>query len=183
MMKLLLYVFCLGKTSNNHSFLFTNELIHVYHFLNAKVRWNHLPKQKTYILNLCYWCLFTMQSVKAKLMSCFVNDYCIPTTLFKTISKLKIKQKNYIFIFCFQIELWKLWSCFFQAAPLKKVWYNPRHFIIIIPEYNPRGSGGARNSRSSLSLSVVINFALVRKLRTYTLHIFHSSILICTYTH
>ena len=28
---------------------------------------------------------------KAKSMSCFANDYCIPTTLFKTISKLKIK--------------------------------------------------------------------------------------------
>jgi hypothetical protein len=36
-----------------------------------------------------------MHTEKAKLISCFVNDYCIPKTLFETISKLKIKK--YIF--------------------------------------------------------------------------------------
>jgi hypothetical protein len=41
-----------------------------------------------------------MHTEKVKLISCFVNDYCIPTTFFKTISKLN--NKNYIFIFVFK---------------------------------------------------------------------------------
>jgi hypothetical protein len=56
-----------------------------------------------------------MQSEKAKLISCFVNDYCIPTTLFKTISKLRT-----IFFICTQTELCKLWSYFFQTTPFKR---------------------------------------------------------------
>ena len=90
-MKYVLYVFCLVNTSNNHQFLVTNELIHVYHFPMQKLLETTYKNPKAYILNLCYWCLFTMQSEKAKLISCFVNDYCIHTMLFKTISKLNIK--------------------------------------------------------------------------------------------
>ena len=53
-----------------------------------------------------------MQSEKARLISCFVNDYWIPTTLFEPISKLKT-----VFLICTQTELCKLWSCFFQVTP------------------------------------------------------------------
>ena len=52
---------------------------------------------------LFYWFLFTMHTEKAKLISCFVNDYYIPTTLFKTKSKLKS-----IFLTCTQTELCKM---------------------------------------------------------------------------
>ena len=74
-----------------------------------------LTKVKSIHFKICYWCLFMMQSEKAKLISCFVNDYCIPTTLFKTISKL-----NIVFSICTQKELCKLWSCFFQTTPFKR---------------------------------------------------------------
>ena len=59
--------------------------------------------KKVYILNLLDWCLFTMHTEKAKLISCFVNDYCLPTTLFKTISKLLTQ-----FLICTQTELCEL---------------------------------------------------------------------------
>ena len=59
--------------------------------------------KETYILNLCYWCLLMMHTEKAKLISCFVNDYYIPTTFFKTVSKLKI-----IFSISTQTKLCKL---------------------------------------------------------------------------
>jgi hypothetical protein len=102
----------------------------MYTIFNAKIAWNYLPNSKTYILNLCDWCLFMMQSEKAKLISCFGNAYCIPTTFFKTISKLKLKT---LFLIFTQRELCKLWSCFFQTAPFKrkKVRYNPLRFIIV----------------------------------------------------
>ena len=61
---------------------------------------------KTYILNVFDWCLFMMQSEEAKLISCFVTDYCKPTTLFKTISKFKNKKEA--FLICTQTELCKL---------------------------------------------------------------------------
>ena len=117
------------------------------------------------MLNLCYWCLFKMHTEKAKLISCFVNDYCIPTTLFKTISNLKIKT---IFLFFTQTGLCKLWSCFFQIALFKRKKGTVRSPVLYC--------------RLSLCLSGVVNFALERKLRTYTLRIFHS-ILIRTYEH
>ena len=114
------------------------------------------------MLNLCYWCLFKMHTETAKLISCFVNDYCIPTTLFKTVSKLK-----YMFLILFKKNFA---SCDLDFSKLphlkKKVRYDPLCFIVSL----------------SLSLSGVVNFALERKLRTYVLRIFHS-ILIRTYEH
>jgi hypothetical protein len=62
-------------------------------------------KKHTFLKYVTGACLFMMQREKAKLMFCFVNDYCIPTTLFKTISKLN--NKNYIIIFI-QTEFCKL---------------------------------------------------------------------------
>ena len=99
-----------------------------------------LTKVKSIHFKICYWCLFMMQSEKAKLISCFVNDYCIPTTLFKIISKLKS-----IFSMFTQTELWKLWSCFLQTAPFKrkKVRYNPLCFIVV---------------SLSLSLSILVSY-------------------------
>ena len=67
-----------------------------------------------------------MQSEKAKLMSCFGNDYCIPTTLFKTISKLK-----YMFLILFKKNFG---SCDLDFSKLphlkKKVRYDPLCFIM-----------------------------------------------------
>ena len=61
-------------------------------------------QSKKHTFFICVTGAFSMmQSEKAKLMSCFVNDYCIPTTLFKTISKLKA-----IYLIFTQTELWKL---------------------------------------------------------------------------
>ena len=101
--------------------IITNFLLLVDRFMytifQCKYCLKPLTKVKTYILKLCYWCLFMMQSKKAKLISCFGNAYCIPTTLFKTISKLN---KQNIFLFCTQTELWTLWFCFFQTAPFKR---------------------------------------------------------------
>ena len=108
--------------------LFTNELIHIYHISMQKLLETTYQNIKhTFLKNL--WFLFTMYTEKAKLISCFGNDYCIPTTLFKTISKLNIKT---IFSTCTKIELSKLWSCFFQTAPIKrkKVRYDPLCFIV-----------------------------------------------------
>ena len=62
-------------------------------------------KKHTYLKYVTGACLFMMQCEKAKLMFCFVNDYCIPTTLFKTISKLN---KKTIFLIYTKIELCKL---------------------------------------------------------------------------
>ena len=89
------------------------------------------------MLNLRYWCLFMMQSEKAQLISCFVNDYCIPTTLFKTISKLK-----YMFLILFKKNFASCDLDFSKLPHLKNYRYDPLHFIIV-PEYDPRGSGGA----------------------------------------
>ena len=114
------------------------------------------------MLNLCYWCLFTMHTEKAKLISCFVNDYCIPTTLFKTISNLK-----YIFLIFFKKNFASCDLDFSKLPHLKNYRYDPLCFIVV---------------SLSLCLSGVVNFALERKLRTYALRIFHS-ILIRTYMH
>ena len=103
-----------------------------------------LTKVKTYILKICYWCLFMMQSEKAQLISCFVNDYCIPTTLFKTISNLKIKT---ILLFFTQTGLCKLWSCFFQIALFKRKKGTVRSPVLY--------------SRLSVSLSLSLSVCLV----------------------
>jgi hypothetical protein len=122
-----------------------------------------------------------MQSEKAKLIYCFVNDYCIPRTLFKTISKLNIKT---VFLNCTETELYKLWCCFFQAAPFKWKKYGTIPCALL--------SSVSLSVSLSLSLSVclsvsvsggVVSFALVCKLHTYALHICHSSILIHTNVH
>ena len=88
--------------------------------------------KKTYILNLCYWCLFTMQSEKAKLVVCFVNDYCILRSLFKTILNLKIKKKHFYFILKQSFA-----SCglaFYQLSLFKKekVWCDPLCFMLSV---------------------------------------------------
>ena len=113
-----------------------------------------------------------MQSENAQLISCFVNDYCIPTILFKTISKLKLKT---IFPMFTQIEHCKLWSCIFQTAPFKrkKVWYNPLCFM-------PSVSSSV-SFCLCLSLFLSILLLYISCIHTYALRIFHSSILIHMY--
>jgi hypothetical protein len=121
------------------------------------------------MLKICYWCLFTMHTKKAKLISCFVNDYCIPTTLFKTISKLK-----YLYIFNFFKKIFASCDLDFSKLPhFKKRCGTIRCTLL---------SSLSVCLSLSLCLSGVVNFALVRKLRTYALRTFHS-ILIRTYVH
>ena len=156
-----------------YSFLLTNQIITNFSLLmnwfmhttfQCKNCMKPLTKVKTYILNLCYLCFFMMQSEKAQLISCFGNDYCIPTALFKTISNLKVKTILYF------LPRQDFASCDLAFSKLpylkeKKVRYDPLCFIVV---------------SLSVSLSGVVNFAFERKLRTYALRIFHS-ILIRTY--
>ena len=141
-------------------------MIHVYHFSMQKLHETTYQSKKhtflKYVTGAFWWCNLK----KAQLISCFVNDYCIPTTLFKTISKLKI-----VFSICTQTELCKLWSCFFQAAPFKQkgVVQSPVLYLCLF-------------LCVSLSVCIVVNFPLIHKLCTYALRIFHS-ILIHMYMH
>ena len=118
-----------------YSFLLTNQIITNFSLLmnwfmctifQCKHCLKPLTKGKAYILSLCYWCLFMTQSEKAKLISCFVNDYCIPTTLFKTTSKLK-----YIFLILFKKNFASCDLAFFKLPPWKKVQYDPLCFIVV----------------------------------------------------
>ena len=122
------------------------------------------------MLNLCYWCLFTMHTEKAQLISCFVNDYCIPTTLFKTISKLKSNSFNVYSNRTLEAVILLFTNCSFER---KKVWYDPMCFIVVCLSIS-----------LFLSLSLCCHqLPLIRKLRTHALRIFHSSIIIHTYMH
>ena len=112
---------------------------------------------------------------KAKLISCFGNAYCIPTTFFKTISKLKLKT---LFLIFTQRELCKLWSCFFQIALFKRKKGTVQSPVL----YCCISLCVSLFLSLSLFVCVFVNFAFVRKLHTYTLRTFHS-ILIHTYIH
>ena len=92
-----------------------------------------------------------------------------------------IKIKIYIFNYFSKKTLQAVILLFPNCPIFEKVWYNPLCFIV--PEYNPRGSGGARYSLLSVWFSlfcsvclsvVVVSFDLIRKLRMYALGICHS---------
>ena len=137
-------------------------MINVFHFsMKELFETNSLTKKHTFWIYLAE--AFSKCTLKqAKLMSCFVNDYWIPTNLFKTTSKLK----NIIFNFYSNRPLQAV-ILLFPNCPLSKkkgmVWCPALYCCLFV-------------CLSWFS----INFAVKHKLCTYVLCIFHS-IIIRTY--
>jgi hypothetical protein len=105
-----------------------------------------------------------MHTEKAKLISCFGNDYCIPRTFSKTISKLN--NKHYIFNLYSNRTLQAV-ILLFPSCPLKKkkgVVQSPVLYCLSV----------CLSIYLFVCLSVIVKVALKRELCAYALHIVHS---------